>query len=379
MAVSLSPIVTAFPDGVIPDWPEPIQRVQALADSGLITVPSQYVRPEWERPDLVETVDRNLELPVIDLSSLEDANRRRLTLAELEHACEEWGFFQILNHGIPLPLLQKVRMVAKQFFQLPAAEKQAYANNPGTYEGYGSRLGVEKGAILDWGDYFFVNIFPDCTRDSSKWPSKPTLWRETMEEYSEHVVKLCENLLAAISSSLQLSPTALKEAFSGNGKDGIALCMRVNFYPPCPQPELTLGLSAHSDPGGLTILLQDERTEGLQVRHDGMWVPVKVIPGSLVVNIADQIQILTNGRYKSVEHRAIVNRDKDRVSLAAFCNPANDVVISPMKELVREAKLSSYLSMSFREYRSFIRRQGTKGKEIIQALTSPSYKMCCEN
>lgn len=237
-----------------------------------------------------------------------------------------------------------------------------------TYEGYGSRLGVEKGAVLDWGDYFYLNILPTCVRDPTKWPTRPTLWRETMDEYSQQVAKLSQKLLAAISCTLDASPDALKEAF---GEEKSELSIRVNFYPPCPQPDLTLGLSAHSDPGGLTLLLQDESVEGLQVRYEGRWVTVKPVPGSLVANLGDQIQILSNGIYKSVEHRAIVNREKQRVSIAAFNNPSNEQVVGPLKEIVNKATPARYQRMSFKEYRSFIRRSGTKGKETVESMSSP--------
>lgn len=108
-----------------------------------------------------------------------------------------------------------------------------------------------------------------------------------MDECSQHIAKLGYKMLEAISTTLEVSPNALKESF---GEDA-QLAFRVNFYPPCPQPDLTFGLSSHSDPGGLTILLQDEHVSGLQVRRDGRWVPVKPIPGGLVVNLGDQIQV----------------------------------------------------------------------------------------
>ncbi|MCO5561087.1 hypothetical protein L7F22_014708 [Adiantum nelumboides] len=347
------------------EWPEPIQRVQLLAESGVSELPTQYVRPESERVDDIEFIDE-LEIPLIDISGLDDDKRRKLVLAEIGHACEECGFFQVTNHGIPLSLLQRTLLVAKQFFDLPLDEKQAYANNPLTYEGYGSRLGVEKGAILDWGDYFFFHVLPTSIRDPSKWPTRPTLWRETMDEYSQHLAKLGYKMLEAISTTLDVSPNTLKESFG----DHINLALRVNFYPSCPQPNLTLGLSAHSDPGGLTILLQDEQVSGLQVRRHGKWVPVKPTPGGLIVNLGDQIQIMSNGIYKSVEHRAVVNRDKQRVSIAAFFNPSNEQEVGPIRELVSPKHPARYMPMTFKEYRSFIRRSGTQGKQFVDSVTS---------
>ena len=67
--------------------------------------------------------------------------------------------------------------------------------------------------------------------------------------------------------------------------------MMLNWYPACPQPQLTLGLPPHSDYGLLTLLLQDQ-VEGLQIQHKSRWLTVKPIPNSFVVNIGDQFQVL---------------------------------------------------------------------------------------
>lgn len=348
-------------------WPEPVQRVQFLAESGLQEVPPRYIRSPLERPGGREILS-NDHIPIVDLSHLEEDSRRKDCLALIEQACEQWGFFQVINHGIPLQFLKSVKAVAGDFFELPMEEKQIYANNPSSYEGYGSRLGVEKGVILDWGDYYFVNLLPESQRDMSKWPTNPVLWRETMEKYTQHIMSVCNKLLAAFSTNLGLSSCEkLSQAF-GDYDVG----MRINYYPICPQPDLTLGLSSHSDPGGLTILLQDDRVPGLQVRHNGGWTMVKPVPGALVVNVGDQLQILTNDRYKSVEHRAVVNRSSDRLSIACFLNPANDMLVAPLQELCeRSGKKPLYNAMTFKQYRSFIRRKGTNGKGHLNSISSP--------
>ena len=70
-------------------------------------------------------------------------------------------------------LMKSIRQLWRDFFHLPLEAKQVYANSPATYEGYGSRLGVEKGAKLDWSDYFFLNYLPESARDENKWPTTP--------------------------------------------------------------------------------------------------------------------------------------------------------------------------------------------------------------
>lgn len=110
-----------------------------------------------------------------------------------------------------------------------------------------------------------------------------------VEEYSKEIVRLGNILLKVFSINLGLEEDYLQKAF---GDGDIGACLRVNFYPKCPQPDLTLGLSSHSDPGGMTFLLPDENVTGLQVRKGGEWITVKPARHAIVVNIGDQIQVL---------------------------------------------------------------------------------------
>lgn len=357
--------------GALPqaDWPEPIQRVQCLAESGISELPPRYVRPENERP-IINYPQENgpVNIPVVDLRGLENENRQE-TMEQISDACKNWGFFQVLNHGVNLELLQLVRQVGRQFFSLPLEEKQVYANSPKTYEGYGSRLGIEKGAILDWGDYFFQHFLPLNLKDVNKWPAKPSTYRETMDEYSKQVNRLCRLLMGVFSMNLGLEEGYLQEAFGG---DDIGQCLRMNYYPKCPQPNMTFGLSPHSDPGGITVLLPDESVQGLQVLKNGRWVMVNPMPSAFIVNIGDQLQILSNGIYKSVEHRVVVNSEKDRLSLAMFYNPNGDKVLSPANKLVDENSPPLYAPMTFNEYRLFIRKRGPLGKSQVNSISNKS-------
>jgi isopenicillin N synthase-like dioxygenase len=194
--------------------------------------------------------------------------------------------------------------------------------------------------------------------------------REVSEEYGRSVVRLCELLMRVLSVSLGLEEAHLQRAFGGAG---CGATLRANYYPRCPQPDLTLGLSAHSDPGVLTVLLADEHVRGLQVRRGaGEWVTVQPVRDAFIVNVGDQVQILSNSLYKSVEHRVIVNAREERISLALFYNPKGDVPISPAPELAAAAgggpAAPLYPPMTFDEYRLYIRKKGANGKAQIEAL-----------
>ncbi|KAJ4903848.1 2-oxoglutarate (2OG) and Fe(II)-dependent oxygenase superfamily protein [Raphanus sativus] len=349
---------------MVATWPEPIVSVQALSQTGLSTVPNRYVKPVHQRPVYnSDQSDLDMEVPVLDMR---DVWKKPEGLKRVRNACEEWGFFQVVNHGVDYALMESVRGAWREFFDLPVEMKRKYANSPDTYEGYGSRIGVVKDAKLDWSDYFFLNYLPSSIRNPSKWPSQPPKIRKLIEEYGEEVRKLCERLVETLSESLGLEPNHLMKAFGGEDKVGANL--RANFYPKCPQPHLTLGLSSHSDPGGITIVLPDEKVAGLQVRRGDCWVTVKSVPNALIVNIGDQVQILSNGIYKSVEHQVVVNSGMDRVSLALFYNPRSDIPIGPVKELLTEDRPALYKPIRFDEYRLLIRQKGPSGKNQVDSL-----------
>lgn len=343
-------------------WPEPVVRVQTVSDACGATIPERYVKPTSERPSLLPASrGGGLNIPVVDLSMPDSEATARAVAA----ACGEWGFFQAVNHGVRPELLRLARAAWRGFFRQPAEVRERYANSPATYEGYGSRLGTAKGGPLDWGDYYFLHLLPPSLKSHDKWPSLPPTLRETTEEYSEEVVKLCRRVMRVLSKGLGLDGGRLQVAFGGEGGEGA--CLRVNFYPRCPQPELTLGVAAHSDPGGMTMLLVDDHVRGLQVRRDGQWISVDPVPDAFIVNVGDQIQVLSNAAYKSVEHRVTVSAADDRLSLAFFYNPRSDLPIAPMAELVAPGRPALYPAMTFDEYRACIRQRGLSGKARLQS------------
>ncbi|KAK4363576.1 hypothetical protein RND71_018817 [Anisodus tanguticus] len=276
------------------DWPEPIVRVQSLSDSGISEIPKRYVKPPTDRPiSSSSSHQSDVNIPIIDLKGLfNDENSsfsglKSSIYEQISEACRNWGFFQVVNHGVPPELMDQAREVWREFFHQSMEMKQRYANSPTTYEGYGSRLGVEKGAILDWSDYYFLHYLPSSLKDHKKWPALPVYLREVIEEYSKQVVNFGGRLMKVLSANLGLREDYLQSAFGG---EDIGACLRVNFYPKCPQPDLTLGISPHSDPGGLTFLLPDQYVAGLQVHRNDNWITVKPASHAVIVNIGDQVQ-----------------------------------------------------------------------------------------
>ena len=111
--------------------------------------------------------------------------------------------------------------------------------------------------------------------------------RPAMEEYSEELRRFSQRLSRLLSENLNLPPELMEEVYGSFPSQVV----RLNYYPPCPQPELVMGLSSHSDPGAITILLQISDVCGLQVRKDGEWVSVHPEPNALIINMGDQMEV----------------------------------------------------------------------------------------
>ncbi|KAK2642692.1 hypothetical protein Ddye_024455 [Dipteronia dyeriana] len=152
--------------------------------------------------------------------------------------------------------------------------------------------------------------------------------RETLEAYSTELKNLGAKILKLMGKNLRMDDNEMTVLLEGRQK------MNFNYYPPCPQPEQFIGLPPHSDFSGLTILLEVNGVQGLQIKQDGMWIPVKSLPNAFIVNIGDTVEILSNGTYRSIEHRATVNSLKERISAATFCSPNLDREIGPAPSLV---------------------------------------------
>ncbi|KAH9313265.1 hypothetical protein KI387_028300, partial [Taxus chinensis] len=337
-----------------------VTRVQSLAESGIQTVPPQYV---WPGLDLSNKLRNHSQVPVIDFQGLSIQHLKEKTTQEISNAAEKWGFFQIVNHGIPESLITRVQQVGKAFFDLPLEEKELYKNEiGGNPYGYGSKVGVSADVIIDWKDYYYNVVWPAAQRDMTKWPKRPQDFTEVMDEYGREICRLWEVLMQALSRGLRLeNENRVEEAMGGERKE---VHLSINYYPPCPQPEMVLGVAPHSDADALTILLHNQ-VPGLQIKKDETWVDVECIPGALVVNVGDQLEIVSNGKYKSIEHRSWVHKERARMSWAMFCTPPpRDMIISPLKELIDEHNPPLYEALCFQDYVKKFFTKGLVGKEL---------------
>ncbi|CAJ1974767.1 unnamed protein product [Sphenostylis stenocarpa] len=327
-----------------------VNRVQNIATLSMEpnTIPEEFIRPETEQPAITTFEGDAPDIPTIDLSNPDQENLVKL----ISEAAEEWGIFQVVNHGIPSELMHKLQSVGKEFFQLPQKEKEKYARSPDakSLQGYGTdslfrKLHEGAQGKKAWTDHLFHKIWPPSCIDYKFWPQNPVSYGETNEEYAKEVRRVAEKVFTCLSLGLGLEGHVMKE---GAGGDELEYMLKINFYPPCPRPDLALGLTPHAD-FSLTVLMPNE-VPGLQILKDDIWIRANYIPNALIIIIGDQIQILSNGRYKSVTHRTTVDKERTRISWPVFVEPPGEWVVGPLSQLVTEDNPPKYKAKKFKDY-----------------------------
>uniref|UniRef100_A0A1D1YBA4 aminocyclopropanecarboxylate oxidase n=1 Tax=Anthurium amnicola TaxID=1678845 RepID=A0A1D1YBA4_9ARAE len=295
--------------------------------------------------------------PIINMERLA-GDERAAAMELIRDACENWGFFEILNHGISHELMDKVEKMTKDHYKRSMEQR---------FKEFASKAleGDHESAInnRDWESTFFVRHLP--VSNISDVPDLDEEYRKTMKEYAVELEKLAEVLLDLLCEDLGLPKGYLKEAFRGaNGHPTFGT--KVSSYPPCPKPELIKGLRAHTDAGGIILLFQDDKVSGLQLLKDAEWVDVPPMRHSIVVNLGDQLEVITNGRYKSVMHRVVAQTDGNRMSIASFYNPGSDAIIFPAPTLVEKAAVEIseiYPKFVFEDYMKLYLVQKFQAKE----------------
>ncbi|KAF3434297.1 hypothetical protein FNV43_RR25400 [Rhamnella rubrinervis] len=346
-----------------------VPSVQELAKDSNLTLPSRYIQRDDDQP-LISDDDHALNLadhqiPVIDFHKLlsEQSNGSDSELEKFHLACKEWGFFQIVNHGVSSSLLEKTKTEVQNIFNLPLEEKKKYWQTPGDFEGFGQNFVVSEEQKLDWCDVFVLTTLPIHMRKPHIFTKIPSTFRETMVNYSMEVKELERSVTTQIERALKLKDKEVTELFEGGMQ-----ASRLNYYPPYPQPDKVIGLTPHSDASGLTILLQIGDVEGLQVKNNGKWIPVKPLPNAFIVNIGDILEMITNGEYRSIEHRATINSQRERLSIATFCNPNFGAEIGPAQTLITDKSPAKYRRLGTPEYFSGFFSRKLDSKSYIESM-----------
>ncbi|KAA0031270.1 protein DMR6-LIKE OXYGENASE 2-like [Cucumis melo var. makuwa] len=311
-------------------------------------------------------------IPTIDLSpifnSVPGTDFPHHLVQQIASACTEWGFFLVVNHGVPPEKRRRIEAAAREFFGQSLEEKRKVRRNEWVVTGYFDTELTKN--VRDWKEVFdFVvedpTVIPassdpddtELTQLVNQWPEyPPEFGREICEGYVEELEKLGHKLMELIANSLGLPGKRFRDYFKGQTSS-----VRLNHYPLCPSPELALGVGRHKDPGVLTVLAQDD-IGGLEVRRkrDGAWIQVKPVPDSFVVNVGDITQVWSNEKYESVEHRATVNSKRDRYSIAFFFYPSHSTIVEPLEELIGPQNPPKYKPYSFGKFLASRKRSNFK-------------------
>lgn len=317
-------------------------------------------------------------VPLIDLSV--ESN----LVAEIRDACKKWGFFQVVNHGVSLELRRSIESAAKEFFALSPEEKGKVNRDETNSLGYYDSEHTKN--VRDWKEVIDIAVQSPITTPVSpdpddqelkemhnRWPEYPPNFRKACQEYALEVENLAFKLLQLISKSLGLPENHLNGFF----KDHVSY-IRINHYPPCPNPDLALGVGPHKDSGAITILAQDD-VGGLEVKRkaDGAWIRVEPAPDAYIVNLGDVIQAWTNEIYESVEHRARVNSERERFSVVFFVAPAHYVNVEPWKKLIDDQNPAKYRPYNWGKFTATRRRSNFK-KLDVENIQISHFKIAAE-
>ncbi len=275
----------------------------------------------------------NIErVPVIDLARGDSARTR----AAIDAACRDWGFFQVIGHGIDATLFDAVLGQMRAFFAQPRDAKHAVSRSEGNPWGYYDKELTKN--TRDWKEIFDFAA-SSCGKSVPRWPSGLPGFKDTLVDYYRGCEAVAMRLLRIVCANLGLPPNSLDGAF----ERGHSSWARLNYYPVCLRPENPadattpthghLGVNHHTDPGVLTVLLQDSQP-GLEVFRRGHWWPVEPVDGALVINLGDIVQVWSNDRYKAPLHRVLANAAAERFSAPFFFCPPYELDYAPLAPTV---------------------------------------------
>jgi isopenicillin N synthase-like dioxygenase len=326
-------------------------------------------------------------VPIIDLSPwyTEGEAAKRSVAAQVGAACRDIGFLTISGHQVPDMLTERTYATAQEFFARPLDEKAKVDRPaPDQVRGY-SAVGGE-GLSYSLGepappdlkesltigptevpreDPYFTGPAAGPHFAPNLWPAQPADLQTVWTAYFAAMERLAADLMRMFAIALELP----EHFFDDKIKRHISM-FRALKYPSQKEAPLPgqLRAGAHSDYGSLTILRQENRPGGLEVRnHDGVWVPIAAVPGTFVVNIGDLMMQWTNDTWISTMHR-VVNPppdkadDSDRISLVFFHQPNYDAMVECLQSCQGPGRPAKYAPVSSGDHlRSKFVRQTTLG------------------
>ncbi|XP_057481823.1 1-aminocyclopropane-1-carboxylate oxidase homolog 6-like [Actinidia eriantha] len=328
--------------------------VKGLLDSGLTSIPRFFCHPPEARPSPRPTTrpDPKILVPVVDLSA-----PRSDAVDQIRRAAVSVGFFQVTNHGVPAAVIRRTVAAVKAFNEQPTEEKMVhYRREIDRGITFSTNVDLFHSKAASWRDTIQMRAAPNPPIPGDV----PEAVRSELFEWDKEVSRVGSDVLGLLSEGLGVRPERLKEMGCSGSRT-----LAVHYYPYCPDPDLTYGLTSHTDPGVVTVVLQNG-VGGLQVKYGEEWVDVEPVPDALVINIGDILQIMSNDEYKSVEHRVLANPlHEARVSVAIFFNTSDrESLFGPLPELVSPDKPARYRQFTMSDYMQRFFKKELDGKTL---------------
>ncbi|MDZ8186953.1 MAG: 2-oxoglutarate and iron-dependent oxygenase domain-containing protein [Nostoc sp. ChiSLP02] len=291
---------------------------------------------------VLQAIDKKFsQVPVIDISTLiyQTNNSCDLIADQIRQACQDYGFFYIIGHGVNEQLQEQLENLSQEFFaqDIETKLKIRMALGGRAWRGYfpvGNELTSGKPDLKE-GIYFGTELEENHPlvqagtpmHGSNLFPSNIPQFRETVLEYIEAMTKLGHTLMSGIALSLGLEKSYFADRYT---KDPLILFRIFNYPPNSSLSKSEWGVGEHTDYGVLTILKQDN-IGGLQVKSKSGWIDAPPIPNSFVCNIGDMLDRMTRGLYRSTPHRVKNLSTSNRLSFPFFFDPNFNVEVKPIE------------------------------------------------
>ena len=298
------------------------------------------------------------EVPVLDLTPLNEGKPIGELAREFRRACETIGFFYAANHGVPARVVDDVFAATRRYFALPHEERMKLRIDERFRRGFMPQgINQHPGYAPDLKESFEYALDlplddPDVVagralHGPNRWPPDMPWLRSACEAYFDETMALGKRLLRVFAASV-----GMPESFFLQYTKKPMVQTRLFHYPPQPAvvDEKQLGVAPHSDYGMLTLLTQDP-IGGLELRkRDGEWIGAPWIEGTFVVNLGDMTRVWTNDVYVSNLHRVVNRTGKERFSIPTFFNLDYDAPVACLPTCQSPDNPPKYAPISSGEY-----------------------------